>query len=69
VKAGAASTRFGPPVLFAEVGRGSIDWPKVFQAAKAAGVKRYYVEQDTTQRPPLEAIEISRDFLHELKLG
>ncbi len=69
VKAGAASTRFGPPVLFAEVGRGSIDWSKVFEAARGAGVKRYYVEQDTTQRPPLESIKISRDYLHELKVG
>jgi sugar phosphate isomerase/epimerase len=70
IKAGAdPSTRFGPPVPFAEVGRGSIDWPKVFQAAKKADVKRYYVEQDTTERPPLEAIKISRDYLHDLKVG
>ena len=69
VKAGPApSTRFGPAVPFAEVGRGSIDWPKVFAAAKAAGVERYYVEQDTTERPPLEAIKISRVYLHELKV-
>ena len=69
VKAGPApSTRFGPPVPFAEVGRGSIDWRKVFEAAKKAGVRRYYVEQDTTERPPLEAIKISRDYLHDLKV-
>jgi sugar phosphate isomerase/epimerase len=69
VKAGPEpSTRFGPPVPFAEVGRGSIDWRKVFEAAKKAGVRRYYVEQDTTERPPLEAIKISRDYLHDLKL-
>jgi sugar phosphate isomerase/epimerase len=35
VKAGAApSTRFGPAVPFAEVGRGSIDWRTVFEAAR-----------------------------------
>src|SRR3954452_5585004 len=69
VKAGPApSTRFGPPVPFAVVGRGSIDWRKVFEAAKKAGVRRYYVEQDTTERPPLEAIKISRDYLHDLKV-
>jgi sugar phosphate isomerase/epimerase len=67
VKAGLApSNRFGPAVPFAEVGRGSVDWKKVFEAAKKAGVKRYYVEQDTTERPPLEAIKISRDYLHDL---
>ena len=69
VKAGPApSTRFGPAVPFAEVGRGSIDWRKVFEAARKAGVRRYYVEQDTTERPPLQAIKISRDYLHDLKV-
>ena len=28
------------------VGTGSIDWRKVFTAAKTGGVKSYYVEQD-----------------------
>jgi sugar phosphate isomerase/epimerase len=61
------TTDFGP-VPFTEVGRGAIDWKKVFAAAKKAGVKRYYVEQDSTERPPLEAIKISRDYLHELNV-
>lgn len=70
VKAGSApSTRFGPAVPFVEVGRGTINWRQVFEAAKKAGVRRYYVEQDTTERPPLEAIKISRDYLHDLKVG
>ena len=30
--------------------------------------QRYYVEQDTTERSPLEAIKISRDYLHELNV-
>ena len=37
-------------------------------AAKKARVKRYYVEQDSTERPPLEAIKISRDYLHDLNV-
>jgi sugar phosphate isomerase/epimerase len=28
------------------VGKGTIDWVKTFQAAKAAGIQRYYVEQN-----------------------
>jgi sugar phosphate isomerase/epimerase len=60
------TTNFGP-VPFTEVGRGVVDWKKVFAAAQHAGVKRYYVEQDTTERPPMEAIKISHDFLHDLK--
>lgn len=63
----APTTRFGR-VPFTELGRGSIDWPKVFEAAKKAGVQRYYVEQDTTERPPLEAIKISYDYLSGLKV-
>jgi sugar phosphate isomerase/epimerase len=27
------------------VGKGKIDWPKTFAAAKTAGVKNYFVEQ------------------------
>ncbi len=66
VKAGFGPTTDFGPVPFTEVGRGAIDWKKVFAAAKAAGVERYYVEQDSTERPPLEAIKISRDYLHGL---
>jgi sugar phosphate isomerase/epimerase len=70
VKAGFGPTsKLGGRVPFTEVGRGSIDWKKVFQAAKKARVKHYYVEQDTTERPPLEAIKISRDYLHELRVS
>jgi sugar phosphate isomerase/epimerase len=28
------------------VGKGSIDWKKVFGAARTGGVKNYFVEQD-----------------------
>jgi sugar phosphate isomerase/epimerase len=28
------------------VGKGSIDWKKVFAAARTAGVKNYFVEQN-----------------------
>jgi sugar phosphate isomerase/epimerase len=70
VKAGyGPTTKLAGRVPFTEVGHGSIDWKKVFQAAKRAKVKRYYVEQDTTERPPLEAIKISRDFLHDLRVS
>jgi sugar phosphate isomerase/epimerase len=30
----------------AAVGQGTIDWKKVFTAAKTGGVKNYFVEQD-----------------------
>jgi sugar phosphate isomerase/epimerase len=36
-----AETRTG-----AAVGKGSIDWKRVFTAAKTGGVKNYFVEQN-----------------------
>jgi sugar phosphate isomerase/epimerase len=68
VKKGSKPTTDFGPVPFTEVGRGAIDWKKVFAAAKKAKVKRYYVEQDSTEGPPLEAIKTSRDYLHDLKV-
>jgi len=54
--------------LFAEIGRGTIDWKRIFAAAPQAGVRHYYVEQDFCERPPLESIRISYDFLHNLSV-
>jgi sugar phosphate isomerase/epimerase len=42
------------------VGRGSIDWKKVFTAAKTAGVKSYYIELD------MEMTKDSAAFLRNL---
>ncbi|KAA6441086.1 sugar phosphate isomerase/epimerase [Dyadobacter flavalbus] len=44
---------------FAEVGTGSIDFKKIFDARKIAGMTHFFVEQDMAKRPPVEAIEIS----------
>lgn len=52
-----------------EIGNGALDWPRIFAAAKAAGVKGYFVEQEPPYaRPPLEEIKISYDYLHKLKV-
>jgi sugar phosphate isomerase/epimerase len=55
------------PGPFTEVGRGVIDWKRIFAAAPKGGVKHYYVEQDFTDRPPFESIKISYDYLKNLK--
>jgi sugar phosphate isomerase/epimerase len=52
--------------LFTEVGQGTIDWKRIFAAAPVGGMKYYYVEQDYCERPPLESIKISYDYLHKL---
>jgi len=52
-----------------EIGSGAVDWKKVFAAAKKAGVKGYFVEQEPPfEKPPLEAIKISYNYLHKLKV-
>jgi sugar phosphate isomerase/epimerase len=50
------------------VGGGTIDWKKLFVAARASGVKHYFVEQETFDGPPLDALKASYDYLHALKV-
>lgn len=52
-----ASTKKSAPV-----GQGSIDWKRLFLAAKKAGVKNYFVEMD------LESMKASCAFLSKLKV-
>lgn len=56
-----------PKQSFTEVGRGVIDFKKIFQQAKKAGVKHYFVEQDQTPASPFDSIKISYDYLSQLK--
>lgn len=56
------------PGPFTEVGRGEINWKRIFAAAPSASVKHYYVEQDFCDRSPLESIKISYDYLRNLKV-
>lgn len=64
------STGLTKAALTTEVGNGVIDWKRVFTAAKIAGIRGYYVEQEPpfTAHPPLVAIKISYDYLHSLKV-
>jgi sugar phosphate isomerase/epimerase len=52
--------------LFAEVGKGIINWKRIFAAAPEGGMKHFYVEQDYCEVPPLESIKISYEYLHKL---
>ena len=49
-----------------EVGNGTIDWKRIFAAAREGGLKHLYVEQDMWDRPPLECAQISIDYLKKL---
>ena len=64
-----ASTRpnFRLQQVSCEVGRGMIDWKTLLPAAYAAGVRQFYVEQESPfSNPPLEAVAISFKYLHTL---
>ena len=48
----------------AELGRGVIDWPHLFQVAKRGSIKHYFVEHEgAMDHPPLESIANSLQYL------
>jgi len=53
---------------FAPVGTGSIDFQRIFNARKTAGMKHYFVEQDVIKGPPMEAIATSYRNVGKLKV-
>jgi len=55
-----------PRDTFREVGGGSIDFKAVLNAAPAAGVKHYFVEQDQTPGDPIDNLRKSFDYLQTL---
>jgi sugar phosphate isomerase/epimerase len=50
-----------------EVGSGRIDWKRLFAAMDPQHIKHYFVEQENFERPPLEAVKISFEYLRGLK--
>jgi sugar phosphate isomerase/epimerase len=69
-KAGYPPTIGGGGAPTTEIGKGSIDWKAVFEAAKKAKISHYFVEQEPpfSEMPPLDAIKVSYDYLHALKV-
>lgn len=63
------SPRDDGPNPFAPVGKGKIDWVKIFSHAGEAGAQHIFVEQDRCNQPPLESIKISFDYLKKLTLS
>jgi sugar phosphate isomerase/epimerase len=61
-----AATGRTPRTAFAPVGRGIIDWKRIFKAARRGGLKHYFVEQDVCELPAFEAVQISYNYLHKL---
>jgi sugar phosphate isomerase/epimerase len=44
---------------FTEVGTGTLDWPTILHLADQFHIRYMYVEQDQTDKPPLESLQIS----------
>ncbi len=56
-----------PKKYFTEVGRGTIDFKKIFAKASVAGIEHYFIEQDETPAEPLESVKASVKNLRELR--
>lgn len=52
-----------PPHTFTELGRGIMDWPAIFKAAKEADVRWYIVEQDVCRGDSLDSARVGADFM------
>jgi sugar phosphate isomerase/epimerase len=50
-----------------ELGRGNVDFKRIFAKNKQAGVKHFFVEQDRSTMSPLESIKISMEYLKKLE--
>lgn len=48
---------------FAEVGKGDIDFNKIFAARKLAGLKHWFVEQDVCKGNPFDSLTISKEYV------
>ncbi len=46
-----------------EVGQGDLNWDEIIAACNETGVEFGSIEQDTCERPELESVKISVDFL------
>ncbi len=61
----AKATEAAPPPS-AELGRGTIDYRRIFEAAKKASIEHAFVEQEEFDMPPMEALKIDADYMRAL---
>jgi sugar phosphate isomerase/epimerase len=50
----------------ADVGKGIVDWKRIFAQSEKGGIKHYFVENDDA-KTPFEDIKISYDYLNALR--
>jgi sugar phosphate isomerase/epimerase len=56
-----------PEKGFTEVGKGVVDFPRIFAQSKLAGIRHYFVEQDETKGPSIESARESYEYLKSLE--
>ncbi len=53
---------------FTDVGKGTIDWPKLLRQGRKQGIKYAFVDQDETAGPVVESLRASYGYLQTLKV-
>jgi sugar phosphate isomerase/epimerase len=56
-----------PRRLFADVGKGVIDFKTIFAQSRKAGVRHYFVENDEPAGSPFDSLRVSIDYLRQLE--
>jgi sugar phosphate isomerase/epimerase len=51
---------------FTEAGNGTIAWRPLLALAQKLGIEHYYVEQDESDKSPMDSLKISYTFLHKI---
>jgi sugar phosphate isomerase/epimerase len=57
----------GNPPPSTELGRGTIDYHPIFEAAKKASIKHAFVEQEQFDMPAMEALKIDAEYMRAVK--
>jgi len=55
-----------PNARLTDVGKGQIDWKRIFAHAATAGIEHYFIENDDAQQP-FESIKTSFNYLERLR--
>ena len=56
-----------PKRSFTEVGKGTIDFKRILEQSRVAGVKHHFVEQDEISGSPFESIKTSYEYLKKMR--
>jgi sugar phosphate isomerase/epimerase len=56
-----------PEKGFTEVGKGVVDFKRVFAQSQLGGIRHYFVEQDETNGPAIESARASYEYLRRLE--